>query len=68
MRTTLNIDDRALAEAIESSGGKSRTAVINEALRLYARSNRVRRLADLRGSAKWQGDLDVLREREERRS
>jgi Arc/MetJ family transcription regulator len=67
MRTTLNIDDHALAEAVESSGGKTKTAVINEALRLYARRNRVRRLADLRGKAKWEGDLDALRKREKRR-
>lgn len=64
MRTTLNIDDHALAEAVASSGGKTKTAVINEALRLYARSNRVRRLVDLRGRAKWRGDLDALRKRE----
>lgn len=63
MRTTLNVDDRALAEAVEASGGKTKTAVINEALRLYARRNRVRRLADLRGRVKWHGDLDDLRMR-----
>jgi Arc/MetJ family transcription regulator len=63
MRTTLNIDDEALAEAVEASGGKTKTAVINEALRMYASRNRVRRLADLRGRAKWEGDLDSLRKR-----
>jgi Arc/MetJ family transcription regulator len=67
MRTTLNIDDHALAEAVESSGGKTKTAVINEALRLYAKRNRVRRLADLRGKATWEGDLDALRKRVKRR-
>ena len=67
MRTTLNIDDRALAEAVEASGGMTKTAVINEALRLYSRRNRVRRLADLRGRAKWEGDLDALRKRRGRR-
>lgn len=63
MRTTLNVDDHALAEAVEASGGKTKTAVINEALRLYARRNRVKRLAELRGRAKWEGDLDALRKR-----
>lgn len=63
MRTTLNVDDEALAEAVEASGGKTKTTVINEALRLYARRNRVKRLADLRGRAKWEGDLDALRRR-----
>ena len=63
MRTTLNIDDQALTEAVEASGVKTKTAVINEALRLYARRARVRRLADLRGRAKWEGDLNALRKR-----
>lgn len=67
MRTTLNIDDRALAEAVQASGGKSKTAVINEARRLYARHNRVAGLADLRGQAAWEGDLDALRMRGPRR-
>jgi Arc/MetJ family transcription regulator len=67
MRTTLNIDDRALAEAVEASGGKTKTAVINDALRLYARRNRVKRLAELRGRAKWEGHLDALRQRSPRR-
>ena len=67
MRTTLNIDDEALAEAVDASGGKTKTAVINEALRLYARRSRVRRLAELRGRVTWEGDLDSLRKRGPRR-
>jgi len=63
MRTTLNVDDHALAEAVEASGGKTKTAVINEALKLYARRYRLKRLADLRGQARWEGDLDALRKR-----
>jgi Arc/MetJ family transcription regulator len=67
LRTTLNIDSVALAEAVEASGGKTKSAVVNEALRLYARRTRVRRLADLRGRAKWEGDADALRKRDPRR-
>lgn len=67
MRTTLNVDDRALAEAVEASGGKTKTAVINEALKIYARRSRVRRLADLRGRGRWEGDLDALRKRAPKR-
>ena len=67
MRTTLNIDGDALREAVEASGGKTKSAVVNEALRLYARRARVGRLADLRGRAKWEGDVDALRKRDARR-
>jgi len=64
VRTTLNIDDAALAEAMKTARGRTKTAVINEALREYARRRRVRRLLDFRGRVRWEGDLDDLRGRE----
>jgi Arc/MetJ family transcription regulator len=67
MRTTLNIDDDAMREALRSSEGQSKTAVINEALREYARRRRVRGLLALRGRLRWEGDLDRLRERRQGR-
>ena len=66
MRTTLNIDDVALAGAMKTAPGRTKTAVINEALREYARRRRVRRILDFRGRAPWEGDLDGLRGRERR--
>jgi Arc/MetJ family transcription regulator len=65
MRTTLNIDDAALASAMKTAPGKTKTAVINEALREYARRRRVRRLLEFRGKARWAGNLDDLRGRQE---
>ena len=61
VRTTLNIDDEALAGATKTARGKTKTAVINEALLEYARPRRVRRLLEFRGRARWIGNLDVLR-------
>jgi len=63
MRTTLNIDDAALAGAMKTAPGKTKTAVINEALREYARRRRVRRILGFRGKVTWEGDLDGLRGR-----
>ncbi len=63
MRTTLNIDEKALAEAMKTAASKTKTAVINDALREYARRRRVRRLLGFRGKAPWQGNLDELRGR-----
>ena len=63
MRTTLNLDDAALADAMKTARGMTKTAVINEALREYARRRRIRRLLDFRGRARWEGDLDDLRSR-----
>ena len=42
MRTTLNLDEEALASAMEESPGKTKTDVINDALRDYARRRRVK--------------------------
>jgi Arc/MetJ family transcription regulator len=63
MRTTLNIDDVALAGAMKTAPGLTKTAVINEALREYARRRRVRRILAYRGRAHWEGNLEELRAR-----
>ncbi len=68
MRTTLNIDDEALAAALEADPGKTKTAVINDALRDYARRRALRGLRKLAGKVGWQGDLDALRKRRPRPS
>jgi Arc/MetJ family transcription regulator len=67
MRTTLNLDEEALASAMKAAGGKTKTAVINEALRDYARRRSLRRLLRFDGKVRWKGDLDELRRRRPRR-
>ena len=56
MRTTLNLDDEALASAMKVAAGKTKTDVINEAFWELAR-----RLQEFRGKTPWEGDLDELR-------
>jgi len=63
MRTTLNIDDEAVAEAMRHANGKTKTEIINEALREFARRKRLRELLVLRGKVTWRGDMDRLRKR-----
>lgn len=63
MRTTLNINDEALSEAMTYAQGRTKTEVINEALRKYARGKRRKDLLLLRGKVHWEGDIDKLRER-----
>jgi Arc/MetJ family transcription regulator len=63
MRTTLNVDDEALASAMKVSPGKTKTDVINEALREYARRRRIQEFLELEGKMHWEGDLDQLRGR-----
>jgi Arc/MetJ family transcription regulator len=63
MRTTLNLDDQALAEAMSFAAGRTKTEVINDALRQWSRGRRQKGLLDLRGQVDWQGDVDLLRKR-----
>ena len=67
MRTTLNLDEEALRGAMRVAGGKTKTAVINDALRDYARRRAVRQLLKYEGALPWDGSLDALRQRKPRR-
>ncbi len=67
MRTTLDLDEKALAAAMAVNSGRTKTAVINEALRDYARRRRLRGLLKLRGKLRWEGDIDALRKRRGRK-
>lgn len=63
MRTTLNLDEAAVAGAMKQAPGKTKTEVINQALREYTRRRRLRGLLKFRGRLRWEGDLDDLRGR-----
>jgi Arc/MetJ family transcription regulator len=63
MRTTLNLDDVTLEAAMKVSEGRTKTEVVNEALRRFARGKRRRQLLDLRGKVEWIGNIDELRKR-----
>ncbi|MEP7012545.1 MAG: type II toxin-antitoxin system VapB family antitoxin [Acidobacteriota bacterium] len=64
MRTTLNVDDEALGGAMKVSPGRTKTEIINEALREYSRRRRVQELLQFEGKMHWEGDLDALRKRD----
>jgi Arc/MetJ family transcription regulator len=64
MRTTLNLDELALKQALEASPGKTKTEVINTALRDYVRRKRISEIGELEGKYRWEGSLDDLRLRE----
>ena len=50
MRTTLNLDDALMAEALRLTGLEEKTAVVHEALRALIAREKARRLARLGGS------------------
>lgn len=65
MRTTFNLDEEALASAMKVAPGKTRSEVINEALREYARRRWSQELLTFEGKLPWEGDLNGLRKRKD---
>ena len=61
MRTTIDIDDELLAEALEASGCKTKKAAVEEGLRLLIRTRQQACLHKLRGKLRWEGSLDEMR-------
>jgi Arc/MetJ family transcription regulator len=63
MRTTLDLPEALLAEAVNVSPQKTKTAAIIAALRDYVRKNRVQGLKRFRGTVDLDIDLNRLRKR-----
>ena len=61
MRTNVVIDGELMAAALESTGLKTKKAVIEEALRTLVRLKAQERVRSLRGKLEWEGNLSALR-------
>ena len=62
MRTNIDIDDDLMADAMAALGAKTKKATVEEALRRVARDILVKRARALRGTVRWQGDLNEMRD------
>ncbi len=62
MRTNVVIDDNLMTKAMESTGLRTKRAVIEEALRTLIQLKSQAKVRELRGKLHWEGDLDELRE------
>ena len=61
MRTSIQIDDDLMAQAMKAGGFKTRKAAVEEALRLFVRARSQGRLRGLRGKLRWDGSLEEMR-------
>jgi Arc/MetJ family transcription regulator len=61
VRTTLEIDDRLIEEAMRSSGAPTHKAAVEAGLRLLVQTNAQTCIRRLRGKIKWDGNLDESR-------
>jgi Arc/MetJ family transcription regulator len=61
MRTNIEIDDELMKKALALSGLRTKKAVVEEALKLLIRLRDQRKILELAGKVKWEGDLDQMR-------
>ena len=62
MRTNIDIDDRLMTEAMKAAGKSTKKETVKEALELLVRIRRdQKKIRDLYGKIKWEGDLDAMR-------
>ena len=64
MRTTIDIDPEALEDALAATGEKSRSRVVNRALRELVRQRRLTELRELAGNIEIDDNLAELKELE----
>ena len=61
MRTNVVIDDRLMADALKSSGLKTKKDAIEAGLKLLVRQARQMKVREFRGKLRWQDDLEAMR-------
>lgn len=61
MRTTIEIDDRLLTDALRATGAKTRREVVELGLRTLVQLRAQEKARELKGRIAWEGDLEVMR-------
>lgn len=61
MRTNIVIDDKLMAEALKASGAKTKKEAVELGLKTLLQLSRQRDVRRLRGTVKWEGDLEGMR-------
>lgn len=61
MRTNIVIDDKLMADALRATGLQTKKEVVEEALKVLIRLRKQGDIRKLKGSLKWEGDVDEMR-------
>ena len=61
MRTNIEIDDKLMREAMKLAHTRTRRETVEEALKLLVRLRKQERIRSLRGTVRWEGNLDEMR-------
>jgi|APHig6443718053_1056840.scaffolds.fasta_scaffold179290_1 Arc/MetJ family transcription regulator len=67
MRTTLDLNESLVSEAMRWTGESTKTGAINEALKQIVKFRKRLRLIELAGKVKLDIDIDATRERRQQR-
>lgn len=62
LRTNIVLDKELVEAALKATGLKTRRQLVEHALRELVRHHQQRKLLDLKGKIKWEGDLASMRE------
>ena len=61
MRTNVVIDDNLMKRALRSGTYRTKKAAIEQGLRLLVQINSQKKLRQLKGKIRWEGDLESMR-------
>ena len=61
MRTTIDIDEKLLRDALRATGLKTKREVVELGLRTLLRLHKQAEIRQFRGKLHWTGDLDAMR-------
>jgi Arc/MetJ family transcription regulator len=61
MRTNIEIDDKLMEQAMQSSGAATKKAAVEAALQLLVKTHAQIGIRRLRGKIQWEGDLERSR-------
>lgn len=61
VRTNIVVDEKLMAAGLKATGLKTRRELVDFALRDLLRRRSQRALMELKGSVRWDGDLDAMR-------
>jgi Arc/MetJ family transcription regulator len=61
MRTNIEIDDKLMREAMKLAHTRTKRETVEEGLKLLVRLRKQERIRSLRGTVRWEGNLDEMR-------
>jgi Arc/MetJ family transcription regulator len=62
-RTNIVLDDKLVADCQRATGIKTRRALVNHALEELLRHDRQKKVLELKGTVRWEGDLATWRKK-----